>query len=304
MNKHIVVVGKEDTKEEYNNFDKLNFLSVYDVKDKSKKRLVYAKLNYEGNRLLVETDYLNLIEVDLSKNYFKVELNETTMDILEKIDNRGVELLDTLLNNNDEIKEMNLDIKGEFSYITLMKLDNNVQKNYLRVRLCENTKIYLNDKEINKEEINQLQLDNDDMIRFLLEIDSINIYPQENVCGLKNFCLFIDIKKKIDETIFTRAKIENYKFTSKKVNNKIILEDFDLSYLRTDVSPKSDDDTNTNTNTNTNTKTNTNTNTNIIDEEKLEEKVVNLEDTNIFVSVEKTKKPTNKRKPVSKKSLS
>ena len=70
MNKHIVVVGKEDTKEEYNNFDKLNFLSVYDVKDKSKKRLVYAKLNYEGNRLLVETDYLNLIEVDLSKNYF------------------------------------------------------------------------------------------------------------------------------------------------------------------------------------------------------------------------------------------
>jgi hypothetical protein len=286
MNKHIVVVSKEDTKEEYNNFDKLNFLSVYDVKDKSKKRLVYAKLNYEGNRLLVETDYLNLIEVDLSKNYFKVELNDTTMDILEKIDNRGVDLLDILLNNNDEIKEMNLDIQGEFSYITLIKFDNNEQKYYLRVRLCENTKIYLNNKEINKEEINQLQLDKDDMVRFLLEIDSINIYPQENICGLKNFCLFIDIKKKIDETIFSRAKLENYKFSSKKVNNKIILEDFDLSYLKTDVSPKSDDEKN------------------IIEEVKFEDNVEKLEDTNIFVSTEKTKKPTNKRKPQNKKSLS
>ncbi len=283
MNKHIIVIGKEDSN--YNNFEKLNYISVYDVKDKSKKRLIYAKLNYEDNRLLIETDYLNLLEVDLSKNYFKVELNETTRDLLENIDNRGVELMDNLLNCNEEVKEMNLDINGEFSYITLKKVDNQ-QNSYLRVRLCENSKVYLNNKEINKDEIDNLKLETGDMIRFLLEIDSINIYPQENICGLKNFCLFIDIKKKIDETIFTRTKIDNYKFSNNKLNNnKIILEDYDLSYLRTDVSPKSDDDNNDNKNKL---------------EDKLEDK---LEEENIFVSVEDTKKPKSKpkRKPSNKK---
>ncbi len=285
MNKHIIVIGKEDSN--YNNFEKLNYISVYDVKDKSKKRLIYAKLNYEDNRLLIETDYLNLLEVDLSKNYFKVELNETTRDLLENIDNRGVELMDNLLNCNEEVKEMNLDINGEFSYITLKKVDSQ-QNSYLRVRLCENSKVYLNNKEINKDEIDNLKLDTGDMIRFLLEIDSINIYPQENICGLKNFCLFIDIKKKIDETIFTRTKIDNYKFSNNKLNNnKIILEDYDLSYLRTDVSPKSDDDNNDNNDNNDN-------------KNKLEDK---LEEENIFVSVEDTKKPKSKpkRKPSNKK---
>ena len=52
MNKHIIVVGKNEDSD----FEKLNYISVYDVKDKSKKRLVYAKLNYEDNRLLVKTD--------------------------------------------------------------------------------------------------------------------------------------------------------------------------------------------------------------------------------------------------------
>jgi len=273
MNKHIIVVGNEDNN--YNNFEKLNYISVYDVKDKSKKRLIYAKLNYEGNRLLIETDYLNLLEIDLSKNYFKVELNENTRNLLDELDNRGVELLDNLLNCNEEVKEMNLDINGEFTYITLTKIDNQ-QNSYLRVRLCENSKVYLNNKEINKEEIENLKLDEGDMIRFLLEIDSMNIYPQENICGLKNFCLFIDIKKKIDETIFTRTKIDNYKFSNVKPNNKIILEEYDLSYLRTDVSPKSDDDN---------------------------DNINKLEEENIFVSVEDTKKPKSKpkRKPSNKK---
>lgn len=273
MNKHIIVVGNEDNN--YNNFEKLNYISVYDVKDKSKKRLIYAKLNYEENRLLIETDYLNLLEIDLSKNYFKVELNENTRNLLDELDNRGVELLDNLLNCNEEVKEMNLDINGEFTYITLTKKDNQ-QNSYLRVRLCENSKVYLNNKEINKEEIENLKLDEGDMIRFLLEIDSMNIYPQENICGLKNFCLFIDIKKKIDETIFTRTKIDNYKFSNVKPNNKIILEEYDLSYLRTDVSPKSDDDN---------------------------DNINKLEEENIFVSVEDTKKPKSKpkRKPSNKK---
>ena len=68
MNKHIIVVGKNEN----SNFEKLNYVTVYDVKDKSKKRLVYAKLNYEENRLLVETDYLNLIDFDLSKKYIQL----------------------------------------------------------------------------------------------------------------------------------------------------------------------------------------------------------------------------------------
>ncbi len=299
MNKHIIVVGKNED----SNFEKLNYITVYDVKDKSKKRLVYAKLNYEENRLLVETDYLNLIEFDLSKKYFKVELNEITMNVLSNIDDRGIELLDKLLNENDEVKEMNLDINGDLSYITLSKFDTTLEKNYLRARLCENTKVYLNDKEINREELNQLSLDKDDMVRFLLEIDSINIYPQENICGLKNFCLYIDIRKKIDETIFTHTKIENYKFSNKKVNNKIILEDFDLSYLKTDMSPKNDDDDNDyNDNDNYNNLNNeVNNDTNLINIKTEEYNLEKIEeDKNIFISKEIIKKSKNKSKSKSK----
>ena len=302
MNKHIIVVGKNEDSD----FEKLNYISVYDVKDKSKKRLVYAKLNYEDNRLLVETDYLNLIEFDLSKKYFKVELNEITMKVLGGLDDRGIELLDTLLNENEEVKDMNLDINGDLSYITLSKFDTTLQKNYLRARLCDNTKVYLNDKEINKEELNQLSLNKDDMLRFLLEIDSINIYPQENTCGLKNFCLYIDIRKKIDETIFTHTKIENYKFTGKKVNNKIILEDFDLSYLKTDMSPQKYDDNNSNNSNNSNNNImNDLINNNKTEEDNINKEKVELEDDqnelkNIFISREIIKKPKNKSKSKSK----
>ena len=236
MNRNIFIINDENKIVVEN----INYTTIYDVKDKTKKQLIYAKLEYENDKLFIETDKYNVIEFNPDKKYLKVELDNNSFELFNSIDNRGIELLELLL-ESDEVRELNLEKNITFS--TLSKLDEKTQKNYLRVRLCENTKINLNKKQINIDDFNKLTFQPDDNVRFLLEMDSLNLYPQENICGIKCFCSYIDIQTHIDENLFCRPKIDNYKFSALK-NNNIILEEYECDYGATDMSPKQHNNSN------------------------------------------------------------
>jgi hypothetical protein len=229
-----LVVGENE-----NEFDPEKFnhnKNVFELLDKTKKPLFWAQLCYDNNIFYIETDYLSVLDFNPEMKYIKVELDEKTKNLFENIDDRGIVILKNLL-SSDELSDLFDEIDSNINHSTLTKLDSNTNKYYTKIRLDDKIKINLNKKKINMTDLNNLKFTSEDKIRLLLEINSLNLYKNDNICGIKFFCHNIEITTPIDVSQFKRPVNNNYKFTPSKVNN-IIVEDLECDYGATEVSPR------------------------------------------------------------------
>jgi len=226
------------TNENDYDLEKFNYNSnnVFELLDKTKKPLFWAQLSYDNNTFYIETDYLNILDLNSEMKYIKVELDDKTKNLFEKIDDRSIQILDNLL-SNEELSDLFDEINGKLDYSTLIKLDSNSKKYYFKIRLDDKIKINLNKKKTNITELCQHKFSSEDKIRFLLEINSLNLYKNDNKCGIKYFCHNIEVNTPIDTSQFKRSVNDNYKFTPSKIND-IIAEDLECDYGATEVSPK------------------------------------------------------------------
>ena len=218
--------------------EKLNYNSnnVFELLDKSKKPLFWAQLGYDNNIFYIETDYLTILDFNSEMKYIKVELDDKTKSLFDKIDDRAIEILDNLL-SNEELSDLFDEIEGKLDYSTLMKVDSVSNKFYFKIRLDDKIKINLNKKKISITELYNHKFSSEDKIRLLLEINSLNLYKNDNKCGIKYFCNNIDVNTPIDVSQFKRPVNDNYKFIPSKINN-IIAEELECDLGATEVSPK------------------------------------------------------------------
>jgi len=218
--------------------EKFNYVSnnVFELLDKSKKPLFWAQLNYDNNNFYIETDYLTVLDFNQEMKYIKVELDEKTQNLFNKIDDRAVELLDNLI-SNEEFSDLFDEIEGQLDYSTLAKLNNTSNKYFLKLKLDDKIKISLNKKKSNMNELYQHKFSSEDKLRLLLEINSLNLYKNDYKCGLKYYCHNIEINTPINISQFKRTVNDNYKFTTSKIND-IIVEELECDLGATEVSPK------------------------------------------------------------------
>jgi hypothetical protein len=235
MNTSTLIIGTNDHEYRPEKFN-YNSNNVFELLDKSKKPLFWAQLGYNNNTFYIETDYLTVFDFNSDMKYIKVELDEKTKSLFDRIDDRGVELLNNLI-SNDDLYDLFDEIDGNIDYSTLIKLDNQTRKYYFKIRLDDKIKINFNKKKTSITELSQHKFLSEDKIRFLLEINSLNLYKNDNKCGIKYFCHNIEVSTPIDTSQFKRPVNDNYKFTPSKIND-IIVEDLECEYGATEVSPK------------------------------------------------------------------
>jgi hypothetical protein len=218
--------------------EKLNYVSnnVFELLDKSKKPLFWAQLSYDNNNFYIETDYLTVLDFNPEMKYIKVELDEKTLHLFNKIDDRSVELLDNLI-SNEEFTDLFDEIEGQLDYSTLAKINTTTNKYFIKIRLDDKIKISLNRKKSNMNELKNHKFSSEDKLRLLLEINSLNLYKNDYKCGLKYYSHNIEINTPINSSQFKRPVNDNYKFTPSKINQPIA-EDFECDLGCTEISPK------------------------------------------------------------------
>jgi hypothetical protein len=91
-------------------------------------------------------------------------------------------------------------------------------------------------------DLNQIKIG--DMFRFLIGVESINLYPSESICFIRTYCHTGEIYRSNINKLTTRMPINNYTFST-DVNNvfqKVVLEDQDISLIKTEVENISDNE--------------------------------------------------------------
>lgn len=226
-NNFIFVIGKND----YTLVDtELNVLDVFDVRDKSKKRLMLSKLSYGLNKkFFIESNFLPVVNVDLVKNKLILELDNESSNVFRTIDNKVINLLGDLLENNSSFDDV--EIEGNLTYIPLVS-DEKSSSNTLR--LCLDSKMTF---KYNTSLINLSEVKVGDMFRFLLGIESINLYPNEEICFVRTYCHAGEIYRTNISKLEKRTSINNYKFTTEVENifTPVVLEDQDISLIQTEI---------------------------------------------------------------------
>jgi len=230
-----LIIGKNENDYES---EKFNYSSnnVFELLDKSKKPLFWAQLNYENNTFYIETDYLNVLDFNQEMKYIKIELDEKTLNLFNKIDDRAIELLNNLI-SNEEFSDLFDEIEGQLDYTTLAKINNNNDKYFLKIRLDDKIKISLNKKKSNINELYNYNFSSEDKLRLLLEINSLNLYKNDYKCGIKYYCHNIEINTPVNTSKFKRPINDSYKFAPSKIN-QAIAEELECDLGATEVSPK------------------------------------------------------------------
>ena len=230
-----LIIGTNEYEYDSEKFN-YNNNNVFELLDKSKKPLFWAQLDYNNNIFYIETDYLTVLDFNTEMKYIKVELDEKTKNFFEKIDDRGTELLKNLL-TDEEYSDLFDEFEPKLDYSTLIRLDNITNKFYFKIRLDDKIKINFNKKKISINELYNHKFSSKDKVRFLLQINSLNLYKNDYKCGIKYFCHNIEVNTPIDVLQFKRPVNDNYKFTPSKINQPIA-EDLECEYGATEVSPK------------------------------------------------------------------
>jgi hypothetical protein len=244
---YIYVIGSND--DFANMLCDLHITDVFDVRDRTQKRLVMSKLAINNSKLLIESNFLKVISIDTGKNKVILELDSESDRVFKMLDNRIIELFGELLSDdsNDKMNHVELNMEGELTYVPLISDDTKLSNT---LRLCLDTKTTL---KYNK---NTISIDNvkvGDMFRFLIEIESINLYPGELLCHIRPYCHMGEIYRTNTYKLNKRVPINNYIFSTdvEKVFQTVVLDDQDINLIKTEVEPDIYIETETKTETET-----------------------------------------------------
>jgi hypothetical protein len=225
---YIFVIGKNDA----NTLSELCISDVFDVRDRNKKRLILSKLLYNSTcKFFVESNFLKVLSVDNTKNKLILDLDEESNKLFRMLDNKAIDLLGDLLNNNLKTENIEVNLEGNLTYIPLVSDDKN---NINTLRLCLDTKTTIM---FNKNLIDFNNIKVGDMFRFLIGVESINLYSDESICFLRTFCHTAEIYRSNIDKLTKRVPINNYVFSTDVDNvfQKVVLDDQDISLIKTEV---------------------------------------------------------------------
>lgn len=232
-NQIYVINGNNDLTNILNN---LTITDVFDVRDRTQKRLVLSKLMINNSKLLIESNFLKVVSIDINKHKIILELDSESEKIFRLLDNKVIDLLGDLLlgNSNNKINDIELNMNGDLTYVPLVSDDNKINNTF---RLCLDAKTTL---KYNKNIVGIENIKVDDMIRFLIEIESINLYPNELLCHIKPYCHMGEIYRTNTYKLNKRTLINNYTFSTdvENVFQKVVLDDQDISLIKTEVEPE------------------------------------------------------------------
>jgi hypothetical protein len=210
---------------------------VFDVRDRSQKRLVLSKLLINNKKMLIESNFLRVVAIDSNKNKVILELDSESDKVFRLLDNKVIELLGDLLSeNNEKMDGVELNIDGELTYVPIVSDENKMSNTF---RLCLDSKTTL---KYNKNSIELNQVKVGDMFRFLIEIESINLYPNELLCHIRPYCHMGEIYRTNTYKLSKRIPIKNYTFSTdvENVFQKVVLDDQDISLIKTEIEPEND----------------------------------------------------------------
>ena len=257
-------------KDSIDKISNLSIKNVYDVTDRSNRPLILSTLKYDDCKFFIESTLLRVVNIDPSKNKIFIELDEISEKVFTKVDNICVDLLGELLESDENNRLANtvLNVGSELNFNSIAKDYNekyisnevnaksvDVNKKFMKLSVDSSTIITQNKKRIN---INSIKPN--DIIRFLVCVESINLYPEELVCFVRTYCHLIEVFRNTNneiEEITNRKPVEKYDFHSNTdtVFKKTVLNDQDISFAKTEVEIKSvneDDDSDSNSDSDSN----------------------------------------------------
>ncbi|AYV80032.1 MAG: hypothetical protein Gaeavirus6_7 [Gaeavirus sp.] len=244
MDNYYFIAGKDNLE----NISKLEISDVFDVKDKTGRRLILSKLQYNNAKFYIETNFLKVLSIDVPKNRIILELDQYTENLLSTIDDKCINLISELFDDNDKLRNIEINIESELSFRTLVQsqAQAQAQEKSFQVQVqvqsqSKTTKLYIDlDTNIilNNDNININSIKPNDMLRTLIGIESINLYPAESVCFTRTYCHMAEIYRSNLIKLEKRININNYSFSSdiKSIfKEEIILEDQSFDFTKTEV---------------------------------------------------------------------
>ena len=204
---------------------KLNVNEYFYAEDKNKKNVIHGKILLDNKYLSIETTYLNVVSIDKERKVVYVELNETTKTLLNYIDNTVKNLLYSLLEENKYLLS-NKDIQTfvDSAYISMIREKDN--KKIFKVPFDNDTIILINNPSIIKQENNNLtnlsinDITVGDSMRFKLQIESVNLWIDDNIGGIRIINHVSDIYKESSNDLDIILELPNKEFKDNTIFKK------------------------------------------------------------------------------------
>lgn len=227
--KNILKIGLGD---DFNDFDNFKINEIYDVRDRSNNRFIYNEVLYKGEKIFIETNFGRVKNIDLVHKKTIIEFDSESLNFFDNLDNRCVNLLGDLFENNDEFINMIGDFDKNLEYNSLIKENS---KN-IKFKFDIDSNIMHNDQKIN---FTDLKID--DMVRTLISVESINLYTDEGIAFLRLYVHVCDVYRPKVYNFQKKCNIINYKFSS-EIDEKIKLEEEDISYVKNENKLENEDE--------------------------------------------------------------
>jgi len=182
---------------------KLSYNNTYNIIDNSSERLIYAPLNYDINKyFFIETTFLKV--KSFKNNILIVEIDNKTCEIFDKIDDISVNLISNITDTYSSTFNSN-----DISYIPAT--NETTLGIHLSLTVTNNTNAIIGNKHVDNQQIN---INKNDYARIVIHVNSINVYPNKNLCHTKLFVKLLDIKKINLEDFNDNIAIKDYVFSS------------------------------------------------------------------------------------------
>jgi hypothetical protein len=221
---------------------KLNVNEYFYAEDNNKKNVIHGKILLDNKYLSIETTYLNIVSIDKEKKFIYVELNKTTEILLNYIDNIVKKLLYNLLEENQNIlSNKNVQTFLDTAYINMIRERDG--KKIFKVPYDNDTIVLLNNLNVIKKGNNNNNFNINDIaigdnIRFKLQIESINLWVDDNICGLRIINHVSEIYKESNNDLDVILELPNKEFTGSTIfkKNKVNIDSNIL--MVSEVEPK------------------------------------------------------------------
>lgn len=204
---------------------KLNVNEYFYAEDKNKKNVIHGKILLDNKYLSIETTYLSVVSIDKEKKVVYVELNETTETLLNYIDNAVKKLLYSLLEENKYIlSNNNVKTFVDAAYISMIREKDS--KKIFKVLFDNDTIVLINNPSVIKQENNNLtnlsinDITVGDNMRFKLQIESVNLWVDDNIGGIRIINHVSEICKESSNDLDIILELPNKEFKSNTIFKK------------------------------------------------------------------------------------
>jgi hypothetical protein len=228
----IFVINRDDPTK----INDIDIIDAYEVKDKKLRRFIYAPLcgvtsptplhtESSKRKFYIETNAMKVTQVNVQSNYIMVSPNDVAKQIFNKLDDKTLELLQILCNEHVDFMNVS-ENSDDLDFIPIVEPDTN----YIKIKFDKESEIKCKGKDITINDVAE-----GDTVKMLIFVESINVYPDENVAYNRLHIAFTDVTKEMVK--HKREKLSNHVFHSSAEDScmdDVIMDDYDMSYIHTE----------------------------------------------------------------------